>query len=120
MTDTIEKAGKKPVFVPSIDVAERKDEFTVWADMPGADPQSVEINLDGDLLTVTAKVKTPDTGGLPLLYREFRQGDYEAGFRVSNNIDREKIEAELKDGVLTLTLPKAEKLKPKRIKIKAA
>jgi HSP20 family protein len=120
MTDAIEKTRSGPVFAPSTDIAEKEGEFVVWADMPGADPKSVEVSLEGEYLTVRAKVVPPDVEGLPLLYREYTVGDYEAGFRVSVGIDRDKINAELKDGVLVLTLPKAEEVKPRKIEIKAA
>lgn len=119
MSEAIEKTRSVPVFAPWLDIAEKKDEFMVWADMPGADPKSVEISLEGEMLTVRAKVGPPEVK-LPLLYREYVVGDFEAGLRITAGVDREKITADLKDGVLVLTLPKAEEVKPRKIEIKAA
>ena len=108
------------VYTPHLDILEKKDAFLVLADVPGVTRDGLEINLDGDVLTLKAKVKAVETGGLPLIYSEYPVGDYETTLRLSESVDREKIEAEIHDGVLTLTLPKAEEIKPRQIKIKAA
>ena len=120
MSDKIEKENTRPVFTPVFDIVECKDGFTVWADVPGADVGGLEIGVDGDKLTVSAKVDAVGPEGLPLLYREYGSGDYETSFRVSEKIDKENIVAELKNGVLTLTLPKAKESEPRKVRIKAA
>ncbi len=115
-----DKEVEKMVFVPKVDVIEGKNNFTLRADLPGVVSEDVDVNLTGDLLTIAAKVKEYEARGLPMLYGEFVTGDYEVSFKVSNKVDKEKIEAELKDGVLTLTMPKAAEVKPRQIKVKAA
>jgi HSP20 family protein len=120
MNSMPEKTTGGLVFTPCVDLLEGKDEFVVHADMPGVDPKELEIDLEGDILTITGKVAPLEMGDLPLIYREFKPGDYELTYRLSENVDREKITAMIKDGVLTLTLPKAEAVKPRKIEIQAA
>jgi HSP20 family protein len=119
MADITKKEDVR-VFTPRVDIAEREDDYEIMADVPGAVKDGVDISLDSDVLTVKVKTRTPDVGGLPLIQREYLTGDYEVSFRVSEGVDREKIGAELKDGVLKLTLPKAEAVKPRRIEVKVA
>lgn len=116
----IEKKEDVRVFTPYVDIAEKGEVFEILADVPGAIKDGVEIKVDGDLLIAKVRAKAPDVGGLPLLRREYVTGDYEVSFRISEGVDRDKIEAELKNGVLRLTLPKAEAIKPRQIKVKAA
>jgi HSP20 family protein len=115
-----EVTKRERVFLPHLDIAEKRDAFVVRADVPGVTPDNIEIGLDGDLLTIHARVVPAEVEGLPLLYREYIVGDYETSLMVSGRIDREKIEALVKDGVLTITLPKAHEVKPRTIEVKAA
>ena len=114
------KREDRPTFRPPMDIAERGDDYEVIIDMPGVDQESVEINLEGNIMMIRGEVKGPDTGELPLLYREYRTGDYEAHLRLSEAVDRENIDAELKNGQLSLKLKKAEQAKPKQIAVRAA
>lgn len=116
----IEKKEEVRVFTPYVDIAEKGESFEILADVPGGVKDGVEIEVRGDLLTARIKSKAPDLGGLPLLHREYVTGDYEVSFRLSDGVDRDKIEAELKNGVLKLTLPKSEAVKPRQIKVKVA
>lgn len=111
---------KTRVTVPELDIIEGEAEFLVRADMPGARTEDIEINLDRDVLTVHAKAVPAEVRDLPLVYAEFEPADYELTLRVSRAVDREKITAELKDGVLTLRLGKAEEVKPQKIPVKTA
>lgn len=108
------------VFSPNLDIVEKGDAFMVWADVPGVMPDGIDISLEGDILTVHGGVKPPEVDGLTLLHQEYGIGDYETSLKISGKIDREKIEATVADGVLTLTLPKAEEIKPRQIEVKAA
>ncbi len=110
---------RKPVFPPNLDIVEKSDSYVVKGDMPGTVPDSVELNLEGDLLTIKASVNQ-ETEELPTLYGEYNVGDFETTLRIAGEIDRDNINAELKDGILTLTLPKSEKGKPRQIKVNAA
>ena len=117
---TIPEKATGLVYTPCVDLLDGKDEFVVYADVPGVDPKGVEVSLEGDILTVTGKIVPLEVGGLPLIYREYTPGDYELTYRLSENVDRDKITAVVKDGVLILTFPKAEAVKPRKIEIKAA
>ena len=116
----LEKRETAMVFSPRLDIVEREDNFTVWADLPGVKPEGMEINLDGDRLTIRGKVTPLETEGLPLLFCEYGEGDFEATLRVSREVDQEHISAEIRDGLLVLTLPKAAAAKPRQIQVKAA
>lgn len=125
MTDEITKTettelAKGPTFSPNLDILEKKDAYEVIADVPGANADNIDISVENNLLRLRVTVTPPEVEGLPLLYREYEIGDYEATLRLSERVDVEKIEAALKDGIITLTLPKRAEAKPRQIEIKAA
>jgi HSP20 family protein len=106
-------------FEPAVDIYETAEALTVVTDVPGADPDSIETDLRDNLLTITARVK-PVEGNLRPLHTEYRIGHFTRQFRLGQHIDQSKISAVLKDGVLTLTLPKAESVKPRKIQVQTA
>jgi HSP20 family protein len=108
-----------PVFIPAVDIYETEQELTLMADMPGVPIESVDINLEGEQLTIRGAVPQSDGVGRILL-KEYAVGDYYRQFTLSNDIDREKIQASMKDGVLKLVLPKAEAAKPRKIEVKSS
>ncbi len=116
----MEKRREEPVFRPCLDIAERGENYEVWADMPGVDPESVDVSVDGNMMTIRGEAKHPEIGDLPPIHREYRVGDYEVHLRLSQEIDREDIGAELKDGQLKITMKKSEKAKPKQVQVRAA
>jgi HSP20 family protein len=95
-------------FVPRVDIYETNDAIFVAADMPGVDETSVDITLENDVLTINGYVEPAEPEGYQLAYAEYRVGDYERRFTLSNKIDQERIEATMKNGVLHLHLPKAQ------------
>jgi HSP20 family protein len=106
------------VFVPNADIYETKDALTVILEMPGVEKNNVDVRVEDDVLRVTGQLDLSKYKGLVPLYTEYNIGNYARNFRLSNKIDQNKIAAELKDGVLWLTLPKAEEAKPRTIEIK--
>ena len=104
------------VLVPAVDIFESDENLTLIADMPGVEKSGLEINLEKGLLTISGEM-TSEKRGKSLL-REFSTANYYRQFKVSEHIDAEKSSAELNNGVLTLTIPKAESAKPKRIEIR--
>lgn len=127
MTDELKKETNEvvaeteaPTFSPELDIIEKKDAYLVLADVPGAVAEGIEVSVENDVLKLRAKVSPPEVEGLPLLYREYETGDYETSIKVSERVAVEKIEARLKDGALTLTLPKREEAKPRQILVRAA
>lgn len=114
-----ESTRNAPVFVPAVDILETGHDLTLLADMPGVPIEKVDIDLEGDQLTIRGSVPQQDGAGTVLL-REYAVGDYYRQFTLSSDIDREKIQATMKDGVLKLVLPKAEAAKPRRIEVKSS
>ncbi|HEY7461881.1 MAG TPA: Hsp20/alpha crystallin family protein [Gemmatimonadota bacterium] len=104
-------------FEPAVDIYETGDALTLVADVPGTTVEDVEIDLRDNMLTLSARTKRPDERWKPV-YREYRSGHYLRQFRLGQQIDQSKIAARIKDGVLTLTLPKAQSAIPKRIQVR--
>ena len=109
-----------PVFIPAVDILENANELIVLADMPGVESKNVDIDLRDNQLTLTGKVETAEGEKEVSLYKEFNWGDYFRQFTLSDVIDQGKITAKMEDGILRLTLPKVEKVKPQKIKVTVA
>ncbi|MEN6437842.1 MAG: Hsp20/alpha crystallin family protein [Syntrophobacter sp.] len=108
-----------PVFIPAVDIYETDQDLTLLADMPGVPIGNIDIDLDGEQLTIRGTIAPHEENGR-LLFKEYTRGDYYRQFSVSNSIDREKIQASMKDGVLKLVLPKAEAAKPRKITVSSS
>ena len=104
------------VFIrPAVDIFETEQGLTLVADLPGVDKDDLKIDLDQGLLTVQGNGKSQMRGDS--IRREFLHGSFYRQFRLSDEIDSENIAAEMKNGVLTLLLPKSEAARPRRIEI---
>jgi len=106
------------VFLPSADIYESQDSLTVILEMPGVEKDNVEVRIEDNVLSVEGRIDLSKYQGLLPLYTEYNIGHYARSFRLSDAIDQAKINAEVKDGVLSLKLPKAEKTKPRTIQVK--
>jgi HSP20 family protein len=115
-----ERIRNVKTFVPRVDIYETKEALFLIADMPGVDEKSVDVELEKNILTIAGRVNIDEAKDKSIVYSEYEIGDYERTFTLSDEVDREKIFATVKNGVLRLELPKAEKVKPKKIAIKAA
>ena len=104
-------------FVPTADIYEDRDSLKVILEMPGVDKGHIDVRVEEGVLFVEGRLDLTKYRGLQPLYTEYNIGNYARSFRLSNAIDQDKIGAELKDGVLSLTLPKAEKAKPRTIQV---
>ena len=118
-TTGAERTRERLAFVPRADIYETAEAITVVADMPGVDESSVEITLENKVLTINGEVEMEPPEGHTLSYAEYQVGDYQRAFSLSDQIDREGIEATVKDGVLRLHLPKTTETRVKRIAIRA-
>jgi HSP20 family molecular chaperone IbpA len=101
-----ERTRDRPAFVPRSDIYETKEAIYVVADLPGVHEDAVEITVEKDVLTINGYVESVAPEGYALAYTEYRVGDYQRSFSLSNRIDQENIGATLKNGVLSLRLPK--------------
>ncbi len=115
---TAEQTRGTVTYTPRFDILETDDELTLYGDLPGAGPEDLDIRFENDHLLVHAKVP-PRHDGRELIYSEYGVGDYYREFRISEAVDAAKISAEMKNGVLTLHLPKSESVKPRRIEVTA-
>ncbi|MBN2143444.1 MAG: Hsp20/alpha crystallin family protein [Candidatus Aureabacteria bacterium] len=107
----------KPQFIPATDIYEKGDSIYIVCDMPGVDEKNIDISLENDVLTLTGHQDSETHEGYEMLHRGYVSGIYQRSFTVTDGIDREKIKAKMTNGVLKIELPKAEKVKPKKIQI---
>ena len=114
----VERTRSGRIFTPPTDILESENEIILRADMPGSDQKSIDVKLEDNQLTIEACLCETLPGNMDTVYAEYEAGDYYRAFSISDVIDRDKISANYSDGVLTLTLPKIEKAKAKRIQIK--
>ena len=116
--DEMERTRSRRSFVPRADIYDTDQEITVLADVPGANEKTVDITLEKDMLSITAFVEPSIPNGFEIAYAEYEEGDYQRSFRLSDEIDRDKIEAVVSDGVLRLRLPKIQEAQTKKIIVK--
>ena len=108
------------VFTPAVDIFETEKEITLLADMPGVRPGDLNIGLHESILTLDGDAHAPEGSAEVDVIREYRTGKYYRQFTLSQVIDQSKIDAEVKNGVLRLRLPKVEAATPRKITVKAA
>lgn len=100
---------------PPVDIFEVPEGLAVVVDLPGVEKEGVDVRVENDVLTIEGKAGNAGAG--TPLYSEFALANYFRQFQLSEQVDQEKIDAELKNGVLTIRLPKAEAAKPKKIAV---
>jgi len=107
-------------FTPAVDIFETDREITVLADIPGVKAKNLTIDVRDDVLSLAGDVDVPEHPNEVGVLREYETGKYIRQFTLSEVIDQSKIEADLTDGVLRLTLPKIEPAMPRKITVKTA
>jgi HSP20 family protein len=105
-------------FLPTADIFEAEDALHVVLEMPGVEKDNINLNVREGILNIKGRRDFAKYKNLQPLYTEYNVGNYSRSFRLSTSIDQNKIGAELKDGVLSLTLPKLEEAKPRTIQIR--
>jgi HSP20 family protein len=105
------------VFVPAADIFETEQALVMMIEMPGVSKESTEVKVEDNILTIDGRIDFSKYEGLQPLYTEYNVGNYTRTFQLSNAIEQSGIKAELKDGVVKLILPKAERAKPRRISV---
>lgn len=121
MTDTATRTEERrlPRVKPATDIIEKEDGFYIFVDMPGVGKDSLIIDLNEDELKVSGKAEYVLPEGQKLGHVEFGGGEYFRSFTVSHIVDKERIKATLKDGVLELYLPRQARVQPRKIEIQA-
>jgi HSP20 family molecular chaperone IbpA len=112
-------ATDAPAMVPAVDVLENESGITVKADLPGVSKENLHIRVDGETLTIEGQVDLGAVQALEPVYAEVRTAQYKRSFVLSRDLDTSKIDASMKNGVLTLTVAKLEQAKPRRIPVRA-
>jgi HSP20 family protein len=103
-------------FTPEVNIFESKDGYVLEADMPGVNKDGLEVSLEGNTLTLVGRRNEPEFGA-HRVYRESREGGFRRVFELDPAIDSAKISARMEQGILTLHLPKADKVKPRKIEV---
>jgi HSP20 family protein len=114
-----EKTRAGRFFLPEVDIEELSDSLKMWADMPGVKQSDVEVTLNNGVLTIVGTVSPEIYKDLKPVYTEYNVGNYFRRFELNEDIDHQRIQAAMKDGVLELTLPKSERARPRQIEVKA-
>ncbi|HPD47040.1 MAG TPA: Hsp20/alpha crystallin family protein [Anaerohalosphaeraceae bacterium] len=115
---TRRRGSEKRMFVPLADIWETEEEIVVKLDMPGVEKKNVDVKVEGDTLTVCGEVSEEPQGRT--VYADRQIGGFCREFTLSRDLDRNKIEAEMEAGVLTIRVAKAEEVKPRHIQITTA
>ena len=105
------------IFQPVTDIFETENALTVVLEMPGVNKESVEVGVENDILTIAGRIDFSKYEGMQPLYTEYTVGNYSRSFQVSSKIEQESIKAQMKDGVMTVVLPKGKSAKPRRVSV---
>ncbi len=111
-----DRAQNEQFVAPSASVVEASDGYTLELEMPGVNKEGLEISIENNELTVLGRRSLPAVEGT-LIHRESRQENYRRMFELDPSIDANKISAKIDQGVVTLALPKAEHIKPRKITV---
>lgn len=117
-SEETERMRERSCFVPRADIFETDEKVVVIVDMPGVSGDAIDITLEKNVLTINGSSYLNAPEEYSLAFAEYEAGDFERSFRLTDQIDRDSIQAAYKDGVLRLELPKAEKAKARKIDIK--
>jgi HSP20 family protein len=115
--EDLERTRERQCFVPRTDIYETEHEMVVITDVPGVDQDSIEITLENNILTIEAYSLHNPYSEFDLVYSEYTPGDFQRSFRISSEIDGDKIEASVNHGALRMRLPKKDIAKTKKIKV---
>lgn len=105
--------------LPPVDIVEDADRITLRADMPGVSRETLSIDVDNDTLTLEGAVNLGESAQLKDVYAEVRVAQYKRSFVLGRDLDTQRIDARLANGVLSIEIPKLEQAKPRRISVKA-
>jgi len=115
---TVERTLGGTTYSPRFDIWENDDEMILYGDLPGVMPEDLDVRFENPVLTIHGKVR-PRHNDIKFLHGEYGIGDFHRTFTIGEAIATERISAELKNGVVTVHLPKSEKVKPRRIEVKS-
>jgi HSP20 family molecular chaperone IbpA len=114
------REGTESALRPAVDIFETDDGITLRADMPGVSKDRLNLRVDGTNLVIEGRIKITPQVEMQPLYADVRSSMYRRSFLLSNEFESEKIDANLKDGVLTVRIPKRAELRPRRIEVRTS
>ena len=114
---SVAATSPQPHVVPPVDVFENESSITLLADLPGVPREQLQVRVDGENLVLEATAATAGPDDMQLVHGEAQIPTYRRQFTLSRELDASRIEANLRDGVLRLTIPKAEEARPRRIQV---
>ena len=112
-----ERTVPSAAYLPATDIFETDQALTVVMEMPGVGRESVDVRVENDVVTVEGRIDFSKYEKMQPVYTEYNVGNYVRSFQLSSKMQQSGISAEIKDGVMTLVLPKAEKAKPRKIAV---
>ncbi|UDM52390.1 Hsp20/alpha crystallin family protein [Cupriavidus sp. MP-37] len=118
--DQEEKSLPAMTLLPAVDIVEDSNGVTLWADLPGVTKDKLEVNVHDGNLHIEAEAVVPTPKGLRVQHAEIREPHFARAFSLSADLDTSRIEANLHDGVLKLTIPRREEARPRRIEVTVA
>jgi HSP20 family protein len=113
---TNSRATREEYVAPNVNIFETQECYVLQAEMPGVSKDGLEITLEGNEITITGR-RSPESVAGEALFRESNTADYRRVFELDPAIDTSKVSAKIEQGVLTVTLPKSERVKPRKIKV---
>jgi len=105
------------LFNPPIDIYETPDGLVLYADLPGVNADGLDLQVQDNRLTLFGRIQQPESEGLTVVHQEYQMGDYLRSFILSDEVDHDRIQAKLSNGVLRVELPRAARAKPRRIEV---
>ncbi len=117
LVENEEKTVPARFYVPYTDIYETEHALTLVMEMPGVERENIDVGIEKDVLQIEGRIDLSSYAEMEPVYTEYNVGHYTRKFSLSSKIDQARISAVMADGVLTLTLPKAEEAKPRRIEI---
>jgi HSP20 family protein len=114
---TRSEAQPAPAMTPRVDVIEDATGISILADLPGVSKERLSLRIEGETLQIEGEVASDAPQGLEAVYAEVQVPRFRRAFTLSRELDTDKVDAKLKDGVLILRIPKAEHAQPRRIQV---
>ena len=115
-----EERREGPALLPPVDVVESVDGITLYADLPGVPKDKLNVRVEADTLSIEGEITLATVAGMEATHAEVHTPRYRRAFTLSNELDADKVQAEFKNGVLKLRIPKAEHAKPRKIEVQLA
>lgn len=113
-----ERSSEDAALLPPVDVVEDAGGITLYADLPGVPRENLNVRVESETLTIEGEIALPNASGIEVTHAEVQLPRYRRAFTLGNELDSEKVDAEFRQGVLKLRIPKAEHAMPRKIEVR--